>query len=89
MNVKVSSDGIHQLERSWETAEALGGVADDIAGTVRAPSSQRISTRHGVSRRGAFSQILMVGPGAIVIEFGGKRRAALKPLRSALARRRR
>lgn len=64
----------------------LGRAADRIAARVHLPSRAKLSlsTKRGMGPRGAFSQVIMRGSGALAIEFGTRRRRAVAPLRRAL-----
>jgi hypothetical protein len=86
ITVKVHQDQVDELTRDPMVGHLLRGVAEKIAAKVHAPKDQAISVRGGVSRRGAFSQVLMRGPRAVFIEFGTRRQQAKAPLRSALRR---
>lgn len=62
--------------------------AREVAARVRLPTRRRkdltLSTKAGMGPRGAFSQVIMRGPGALAIEFGTRRTRAFAPLRRAL-----
>lgn len=75
------------LKELFESREVVGGLrekAEQMAGRVQAPSHLDVSTRAGVGPRGAFSQVIMSGPGALTWEYGNRSRAPRAPLRAAL-----
>lgn len=84
IRVVVHSDADRQMLESQASAAALRAVAEKVSKRVRAPKEFKISTRAGVGPRGAFSQVMMDGPGAVAVEFGTHTHAAKAPLRSAL-----
>lgn len=86
MSVRIIQAGIDALRSDEKVAADLGDVADKVRDTMRVPARFRLSTRHGVSRRGAFAQIIMRGGGAILYEFGGRGVAPRAPLRNAARR---
>jgi hypothetical protein len=84
MDVNILHNGIEELKRDRRVAEDLGDIAEQKAAHVDAPSDFSVSTRHGVSARGAFAQVIMTGANAIPVEFGSIRTPALAPLRRAI-----
>lgn len=77
-----------EIERADATAAALEAVAEDVRRRVRAAPRFTVSTTSGVGPQGAYGQVVMRGPDAVLEEFGGRSRAARAPLRSALRGRR-
>lgn len=75
---------IESMGSSKEVAALLGEEAETMRGRVRAPSKFRVFTRKGVSRKGAFAQVIMRGEGAIAVEFGTRRSKPQAPLRKAM-----
>lgn len=84
MLIRTNRSGIEDLIQSDEVAGELGLIAKRFSQKVRAPSSQTVGIRAGVGPQGAFSQVIMRGPGAIAIEFGSRNNAPMAPLRKAL-----
>jgi len=84
VRVQVDPIAVERLHEDESVAALLHGVAQSVEGRVRAPSRMAITTRAGVGRRGAYAQVRMTGPGAIVEEFGSRTRAPSAPLRNAL-----
>lgn len=84
--VEILEAGITAMGEEREVVQILRDKANDLKGRVRLPSRAKLtlSTRAGVGPRGAFSQVMMHGSGALAIEFGTRRRRAIAPLRSAL-----
>jgi hypothetical protein len=72
------------LQRDSGVAQQLRSVAEGIAPRVAAPAGMSVSTIAGVGPRGAFAQVIMTGPRAVIIEFGGRFTAPAAPLRRAL-----
>lgn len=64
----------------WAVANAVMWRVDDV------PSHLSLSARAGVGPRGAFSQVMMHGPGALTWEFGNRSRGPRAPLRRALGK---
>lgn len=84
LRIVVHDDADKVLLHSEATAAALRVVAEKVRKRVRAPKEFKISDRAGVGPRGAFSQVMMDGHGAVAVEFGTRSHAAKAPLRSAL-----
>lgn len=84
VRLEFKPNGISGLAKSESTAERLGAVARVINRRVVAPRHLSKRVRWGVSRRGAFAQVIMRGPGAVVWEFGGLHNPPHAPLRNAL-----
>lgn len=82
--ITVHDDGIKELQRSQDVAKVLRKDAERLRKRVRKPKHLALTVRSGVSRRGAFAQVRMIGRGAVAIEFGTRRHVAIAPLRSAL-----
>jgi len=76
-----------ELQKDSSVAQALRQVVDKAKGGAHAPG-MTFSTIAGVSRRGAFAQLIMTGPRAIFVEFGTRKQKALAPLRNAIFGRR-
>lgn len=83
-DVKIFEEEIRLLGEEEEVMPALKEAAEEIASRVSAPKHLTIRTRSGRGPRGAFSQVIMSGRGAIAIEFGSKTMRASAPLRNAL-----
>lgn len=84
LKVVFAQNGEDLLRKDGGVGHAMRQVAAQVRDRVNAPSNQAVSIRAGVGRRGAFSQVIMRGPGALTIEFGSRTRKALAPLRNAL-----
>lgn len=84
--VVVLEQGIKAMGEEREVVQILREEAEALQNRVRLPSRAKLHlvTRAGVGPRGAFSQVMMRGSGALAIEFGTRRRRAIAPLRSAL-----
>lgn len=67
-----------------DVARDLREKAEKVRRKVRAHPRFDLSVRAGVGPRGAFSQVIMRGPGALTEEFGSRRVPPRAPLRSAL-----
>ena len=76
------------LAKDRGVAAALHAVATKARSSAAVPADQRLSVIAGVSRRGAFAQLVMTGPRAIFVEFGTRKQRALAPLRNAIFGRR-
>lgn len=72
------------LAGSEETAAALGNIAEGLRTRVRAADRFSVFAASGIGPQGAYGQVIMRGPGAVVEEFGSRSRPAAAPLRSAL-----
>jgi len=85
--VRLFPVAIASLGQDEGVAAQLGEKAEEVRARVRAPRKMQLTTRYGVGPRGAFSQVMMRGPGtsALAIEFGTRRTPPLAPLRKALA----
>lgn len=84
--VRIIESGIEALRSDEDVAADLGDVAEKARSMMRVPRRFTLATRHGVSRRGAFAQIIMRGHGSIIYEFGGRGVSARAPLRAAARR---
>lgn len=72
------------MRRDPAVGRGLRVVAEKVARKVRAPARFEITTRAGIGPKGAFSQVIMTGDGALTEEFGSSSRPPKAPLRSAL-----
>lgn len=85
MKIEGLRAGINDLRSNRQIADYLGEVAAERAATIPyIPRHLRVFTRHGVSRRGAYAQIILRGPGALTWEFGNRSRPPRAPLRRAV-----
>jgi hypothetical protein len=84
LRVVVHEDAERNLKKSEDVGKALRTVAEKVKKKVRARKGLALSVRAGVSRRGAFSQVIMRGQGAVAEEFGTHSHPAKAPLRTAL-----
>lgn len=82
--VRTFPSEIAKLKQEFSVAEGLGREAEVVRGRVRAPAKMEVFTRFGIGPRGAFSQVIMRGDGALAVEFGTRRSRAVAPLRRAL-----
>lgn len=85
ITVRALPEGIAQLRLEKGIARELGVIAGRYRDRVRAPSHLLVYARQGVGPRGAFSQVVMAGRGAVAIEFGTRTRRPSAPLRRAIA----
>jgi hypothetical protein len=82
--VTVFDNQVEALARGAASHGALRTVAEGIASRVSAPGHLRVWVKAGDGPQGAFSQVIMEGPGALTEEFGNRTRPAKAPLRRAL-----
>lgn len=85
MRVKMDAQTDKKLLRDASTGWLLRATAEKVKDRVRLPSRDlSLSVRAGIGPRGAFSQVIMTGPGALAVEFGSRRHEPKAPLRAAL-----
>lgn len=84
-HVTIFRQEIQLIARSDDVVKFLAVQAEALASRVNAPKSQTLSTRAGIGPRGAYSQVMMKGPGALSIEFGNRRMRPIAPLRKAMS----
>lgn len=84
ITVRMIASSDKELLKSEAVAQQLRDVAGKVRKKVVVRKGLVLSTRAGVGPRGAFSQVILTGPGAITEEFGTKTRPAKAPLRTAL-----
>ncbi|MGE0133761.1 MAG: hypothetical protein AB7L91_06290 [Dehalococcoidia bacterium] len=84
VRIEMKQSGLDELYKSDDMVDGLRTFAEEIAARVDEPSHLTVRARAGVSRRGAFAQVIMRGPGALTIEFGNRSRPPKAPLRRAI-----
>jgi hypothetical protein len=84
IRIQMHHDADAKIAKDPSVGRELRKVAETVKGRVRAPKDMSLTVHAGVSRRGAFSQVIMRGPNAVFVEFGSRTRRALAPLRNAL-----
>lgn len=82
--VNLFSEAIMKLGEDENVVKALGLEAEKVRSRVKAPRGMTLRTRSGRGRRGAFSQVIMRGQGALAVEYGSRKNPPYAPLRRAL-----